>query len=67
MFHKQCQYYVDVAKSGQKEEIISNYMKLIDEISPELKAKIKEAYYAYSSVVSSNYTDWDLELIKEVK
>lgn len=67
VFHKQCQYYDDVSNTGQKEEIINSYMKLIDEVSPELKANIKEAYYAYSSVVSSNYTDWDLELIKEVK
>lgn len=67
VFHKLCQYYVDVTKVGKKEEVIHGFMKLIEDISPELKSKIQNAYFDYSSVVSSDYTDWDIELIKEVK
>lgn len=66
-FHKLCQYYIDLKKIGKYEEIIFKFKKILKEIDPELKKKIYDYYFKVCSVTVSQYTDTDIDVIKEVK
>lgn len=65
--HKQCQYYVDLKKSGQIEIIINKFNDLINSLSPELYEKIVTTYFNYDSIMITEYTDFDIKIFREVK
>ncbi|WP_305151907.1 hypothetical protein, partial [uncultured Dubosiella sp.] len=43
------------------------FKKMLKEIDPELKKKIYDYYFKVCSVTVSQYTDTDIDVIKEVK
>lgn len=65
--HKQCQYYVDLKERGIKEKIIMEFLSLLDEISCEMYDEIVDAYFKYDRIMVTEYTDYDIEILKEVR